>query len=253
MSLRTLITDDEPLARERMVSLLRGESGVEIVAQAANGKAALEIIARQPIDLVFLDIQMPEMNGFEMVKRIAPHRMPAIVFVTVYDQYALAAFDVHALDYLLKPVAEERLHIALQHARSTRVPGTELHQRIASMVAEMEARRSAPERILLKSDGEIGFYDPEEIDWIECAGNYVTLHMGGKNKFLRESLRHLESKLRPYGFVRISRSAVVNTARIRTMKSVQFGDYNIQLRDNTQLILSRGYREAFFQLVDGPS
>ncbi len=253
MSLRTLITDDEPLARERMMSLLSGEAGIEVVAQASNGQSALEIISRQPIDLVLLDIQMPEMNGFEMVKRIPAERLPIIIFVTVYDQYALDAFEVHAMDYLLKPVPEERLRAALQRVRSALPkPAEDLHRRLAEMLAEMEARRSTADRILLKSDGEIVFYDPEEIDWIESAGNYVTLHMGTKRKFLRETLTNLQKKLRPYGFARISRSVVVNTGRILTMRSVQFGDYSIQLKDATRLTLNRGYREAFFERVDRP-
>ena len=173
--------------------------------------------------------------------------------MTVYDEYALDAFEVHAMDYLLKPVPEERLRTALQRVRSALPkPAEDLHRRLAEMLAEMEARRSTVDRILLKADGEIVFYDPEEIDWIESTGNYVTLHMGTKRKFLRETLTNLQKKLRPYGFARISRSVVVNTGRIVTMRSIQYGDYSIQLKDATRLTLNRGYREAFFERVDRP-
>ncbi|MEO8724630.1 MAG: LytTR family DNA-binding domain-containing protein [Acidobacteriaceae bacterium] len=253
MAIRTLVVDDEPLARERMIFLLEGERDIEVAAQRSDGRSALNYIERNPVDLALLDIQMPEMNGFEMVKQLAPERMPCIIFVTVYDEYALQAFAVHAADYLLKPVEKERLTAALDQVRkrqSIELSGAELHGRMTEMLADLESRRAAPGRILLKSEGQITFYDPEQIDWIESAGNYVTLHAAGKKQFLRETLSGFEKKLKPYGFVRISRSVVVNTTRIKCMKSAQYGDYSVQLRDSTELMLNRRYREAFFKLVE---
>lgn len=252
MSLRTLVVDDEPLARERLIFLLEDERDIEITAQCSDGRSALAYVERSAIDLALLDIQMPEMNGLEMVKHLAPERMPSIVFVTVYDDYALQAFGVHAVDYLLKPVEKERLSLALDQVRKRQnvaLPSVELHRRMAEMVRHLESLRTPPNRIPLKSNGQITFYDPEEIDWIEAEGNYVSLHLTGKREFLRESLSAFESRLKPYGFVRISRSVVVNTTRIKSMRSAQYGDYLIQLRDSTELMLNRRYRETFFQSV----
>ncbi len=242
MAIRTLIVDDEPLARERLRLLLAGEPDFPIAGECAGGRDAVSFIKRQPVDLVLLDIQMPEMNGFEVVKAIAPHRLPHIIFVTAYDRYALDAFAVHALDYLLKPVDPARLRSAIEHVRAS---GGDWQDRVTKLLDNLH-RPPAPERILLKVDGEVNFVDPNEIGWVEAAGNYVNIHLRDHRKFLRETLSAMERKLSVYGFLRISRSVVVNTGRIKTMKPVGFGEYSIQLLDATELTLSRGYREAFF-------
>ena len=194
---------------------------------------------------------MPEMDGFEVLKSIATERMPAVIFVTAYDRYALDAFDVHALDYLLKPVAPERMKSALNHVRASLNSSlrADAQRRMTNLLTTLESRRYKKERILVKSGGEIAFLATDEIDWVESAGNYVTLHLADKTKFLRETLSAMEKKLACHGFVRISRSTVVNTARIKAMRSAQYGGYKIQLLDATELTLSRGYRESFFDLV----
>jgi len=253
--IRTLIADDEPLARERLRFLLANESDIDVAGECADGRSTVAFLEKNAVDLLLLDIQMPEMDGFEVLKAIAPDRLPAVVFVTAYDRYALDAFEVHALDYLLKPVAAERMKAALDHVRAdlqTQILNADIQRRVANMLAEMESRRRRNERIPVKSGGEIAFLAAEEIDWIESAGNYVTLHISNKTKFLRETLSAMEKKLASHGFVRISRSTVVNTSRIKAMRSSQYGDYKIQLVDSTELTLSRGYRESFFELVDLP-
>ncbi|MGA2003138.1 MAG: LytTR family DNA-binding domain-containing protein [Terriglobales bacterium] len=255
MPIRTLIADDEPLARERLRFLLADESDIDVVGECADGRSTVAFVENNAVDLLLLDIQMPEMDGFEVLKAIAPDRLPAVVFVTAYDRYALDAFEVHALDYLLKPVAGERIKAALDHVRAgqqTQLLSADIQRRLANLLTEHELRGRRNERISVKSDGEITFLAAEEIDWIESAGNYVTLHIGNKTKFLRETLSAMEKKLASHGFVRISRSTVVNTAKIKAMRSSQYGDYKIQLLDATELTLSRGYRESFFELVDLP-
>ena len=252
--IRTLIADDEPLARERIRFLLAGERDVEVVGECPDGGSTVAFLENSPVDLLLLDIQMPEMDGFEVLKSIAVERMPAVIFVTAYDRYALDAFEVHALDYLLKPVAAERMRSALNQARlSMESPlRAEVQRRMASLLTELESHRYKKERILVKSDGELAFLAADEIDWVESAGNYVTLHSSSKTRFLRETLSNMEKKLASHGFVRISRSTVVNTARIKALRSAQYGDYKIQLLDATELTLSRGYRESFFELVKAP-
>jgi two-component system, LytTR family, response regulator len=260
--IRTLIADDEPLARERLRFLLQDEPDIEVVGECADGKSAGAFLKGNAVDLLLLDIQMPEMDGFAVLRTIPLQQLPAVIFVTAYDSYALDAFEVHAVDYLLKPVAAERMKAALDHLRAihelkrTDWPhfNADIQRRIANLLTELEARSipSKEGRILVKSDGEIAFLAAAEIDWVESAGNYVTLHLNKKTRLLRETLSSMEKKLASHGFVRISRSAIVNTAKIKAMRSAQYGDYAIQLLDFTELTLSRGYRESFFDLVKLP-
>jgi two-component system LytT family response regulator len=178
-----------------------------------------------------------------------------VIFVTAYDRYALDAFEVHALDYLLKPVAAERMKAALNQVRAARelqIMNADFHRRVAIMLTALESRPDPKERLLVKADGEITFLAAEEIDWIEAAGNYVTLHMNHKTKLLRETLSAMKKRLGPNRFVRISRSVIVNTAKIKTMRSAHYGDYRVQLLDATELTLSRGYRESFFARINLP-
>jgi two-component system, LytTR family, response regulator len=232
--------------------LLQTEADFRVVSECPDGRSVVEFVEREAVDLILLDIQMPEMDGFQVVKAIPANRLPAIIFVTAFDKYALHAFEVHALDYLLKPVKPERMRTALNRVRTSPQSQTmrdDLRLRMEAVISEMETRRTAPERILLKVDGEFSFLVPEEIDWIESRGNYVELHVQGKSKLLRETLSAVEKQLRPCGFVRLSRSVVVNRQIIKTVRPVQYGEYSVELNDSTKLTLSRGYREAFFQSV----
>jgi len=244
MSIRVLLSDDETLARERLRSLLEEEPDLEIVAECGDGKSAIATIRRERPDLVFLDIQMPEVDGFGVVQQLRDD-MPLTIFVTAYDRYAMKAFEVHALDYLLKPVGKERLTGAVERARHQlqHPPDGTFQRRVLELLADMDARRHTPERIIIKADGEIVCLKPNEIDWAESAGNYVCLHVGGATHILRETITALESRLGPRQFMRVHRSTLVNVDRIKTLKPSLYGDYSILLRDGTKLTLSRGFRE----------
>jgi len=239
------LSDDETLARERLRSLLEEETDLEIVAECGDGKSAIATIQREEPDLVFLDIQMPEVDGFGVVQELRD-AMPLTIFVTAYDRYAMKAFEVHALDYLLKPVGKERLTGAVDRARRQlqHPPDGTFQRRVLELLGDMEARQQAPERIVIKSDGEIVCLKPNEIDWAESAGNYVCLHVGAATHILRETITALESRLGPRQFMRVHRSTLVNVDRIKTLKPSLYGDYSILLRDGTKLTLSRGFRES---------
>jgi two-component system LytT family response regulator len=245
MPIRVLLSDDEALARERLRSMLEIEPDVEIVAEAGDGKTAISLIKREKPDLVFLDIQMPEVDGFGVVAALRDQPMPLTIFVTAYDRYAMKAFEVHALDYLLKPVVKERLDEALDRARKQlqHPSETTFQRRVLDMLGEMDSRHHAPQRIVIKADGEIVCLKPQEIDWAESAGNYVCLHVAGATHILRETITSLENRLGQHQFLRVHRSTLVNVDRIKTLRPSLYGDYSILLRDGTKLTLSRGFRE----------
>lgn len=252
MKIKTLIVDDEPLARDRVKRFLRDEHDIRIVGECGNGTEAIEAITGQKPDLVFLDIQMPEKNGFEVVKALDPQSMPSIIFVTAYDQYALQAFDVHALDYLLKPFNRERLHRAVAHARDHIEHKSlgNLDERLASLIADIRCEKKYLERLVVKSVGRVFFLKTDEIDWIEAAGNYVKLHTGRESHMIRETMNGIEAKLNPDKFLRIHRSTVVHIDRIKELHPMFSGDYAVILRNGTELALSRNYRERFLELFE---
>jgi two-component system LytT family response regulator len=240
-----MVIDDEPVARTRVLSLLRDEADIEVVGECGDGAEAVARIESMSPDLLFLDVQMPELDGFELLRALEPAQMPAVVFVTAYDEYALRAFEVHALDYLLKPFSAERFRSALSHARAS------LAQRRANVLGRHlldllpGARPPAVrERLLVKSSGRIHFVRTEEIEWCEAAGNYVRLHVGAEAHLMRETMGHLESNLDPQRFVRIHRGSIVNVDRIQELQSSLNGEYTVVLRSGTRLTLSRGYRDA---------
>ena len=252
MQIRTLIVDDEPLARERVMRFLRDESDIAIIGECGDGNEAIKIIRQQKPDLVFLDIQMPEKNGFEVIKSIDAKSVPAIIFVTAYDQYALQAFDVHALDYLLKPFNRERLHRAVKRALENienRNRGN-LDDRLTSLIADLKAEKKYLERLVVKSVGRVFFLKTDEIDWIEASGNYLKLHVGRESHLIRETMNGIEAKLNPDKFLRIHRSTVVNIDRIKELHPMFSGDYAVILRNGTELTLSRNYRERFIELFE---
>jgi two-component system, LytTR family, response regulator len=256
MPIRVLLSDDEALARERLRGLLNDEPDLEIVAECGDGKSAIALIKREKPDLVFLDIQMPEIDGFGVVSALRDQLgsaagnggawMPLTIFVTAYDRYAMKAFEVHALDYLLKPVSKERLSEALGNARKQLQHPSEatFQRRVLNLLSELDSRQSAPpQRIVIKADGEIVCLKPGEIDWAESAGNYVCLHVGAATHILRETITSLETRLGQRQFLRVHRSTLVNVDRIKTLRPSLYGDYSILLRDGTKLTLSRGFRE----------
>lgn len=251
MKLQTLIVDDEPLARERIRTLLADEPDVEIIGECANGRAAAAAIQKLKPDLLFLDVQMPELDGFGVLDQIAAAKMPTIIFVTAYDQYALRAFEVHALDYLLKPFDRERFQKALQRARLQiqQAKNGEINTRVLALLEDLRAEKKWLERLVIKSGGRIFFLKVEEIDWIEAAGNYVRLHVERETHLLRETIKNLESQLDPKKFLRINRSTLVRLDRIKELQPWFNGEHAIILQDGVQLTSSRGYREKLDELM----
>src|SRR3954470_13225578 len=228
---RVLIVDDEPLARERIRTLLADEPGFEIVGEASDGTSGAEsILALQP-DLVFLDVQMPGADGFDVIDAVGADKMPFVVFVTAYDRYALRAFDVHALDYLLKPFDRERFRQALGRARQQieRRSGGDLEQRLIALVKDLKPAQSKVDRFVVKAGGRVFFVRNDEIDWIEPAGNYVKLHVGSDTHLFRETMNSVEARLDPDLFFRIHRSHIVNIERIRELQPWFNGEHGVFL------------------------
>lgn len=255
MKIKTLIVDDEPIARDRVRRMLREENDIEIIGECGNGKEAVKFINENKPDLVFLDIQMPEMTGFEALQKINPNNTPAIVFVTAYDQYAIQAFDVHALDYLLKPFNRERFKRAIERAREQIEKTTtgKIDERLASLLADLTTSKKYLERLVVKSVGRVFFLRTEEVDWIEAAGNYAKLHVGREGHLIRETMNGLESKLNPDKFLRIHRSTLVNIDRIKELNPLFSGDYTVMLKNGTELTLSRNYRDRLLELFEKSS
>ena len=247
--MRTLIVDDEPLARERIRTLLRDEPDIELIGECAGGKEAVSAIQGKNPELLFLDVQMPEMDGFAVLEAVGPERVPAVVFVTAYDRYALRAFDVHALDYLLKPFDRERFHKALERARAQVGERGKLGDRLLALLKDIKEEPKRPERFVIKSAGRVFFLRADEIDWVEAAGNYVQLHVGSTTHLMRETMGGLEARLDPEKFVRIHRSAIVQVDRLKEMRPAFHGDYIVILQDGTRLNLSRSYREKLQALL----
>ena len=250
--IKTLIVDDEPLARRNLRVLLEKDPQIEVVDECRNGREAVKAINTLAPDLIFLDIQMPEMDGFDVITRVGPEHIHAIIFVTAFDQYALKAFDVHALDYLLKPFDDDRFTHALERAKS-QIEAREINRLSKRLLALLEERESkhkdAPEqkgylsRLMVKVGGRMVLLKIDEIDFIEADGNYAKLHVGRKAHLLREKMNDLEVQLDPAKFVRIHRSIIVNLDRIKELHPHFNGDYIVVLEDGRQLRLSRSRRE----------
>ena len=249
---RVLIVDDEPLARERIRTLLEEDPAFELVGEAGDGTTGAEsILALQP-DLVFLDVQMPGADGFDVIDAVGPDKMPFVVFVTAYDRYALRAFDVHALDYLLKPFDRERFRDALARAQAQidrNNTNGDIERRLAAIVQDLKPAKARTDRFVVKSGGRIFFVRTAEIDWIEAAGNYVKLHVGNDSHLIRETMNAVEAKLSPDMFVRIHRCHIVNIEQVRELQPWFNGEYVVFLKNGTRLTLSRGYRERLQERV----
>jgi two-component system LytT family response regulator len=252
MSIRTLIVDDEKLARDKLRRLLGKESDIDIIGECSCGTDTVEFINQKDPELVFLDIQMPELNGFEVLGKIKPEKMPTIVFVTAYDQYALDAFNVHALDYLTKPFDQDRLQTALGKVRNQLESSRQgvMDERLLSLLQALRAEKEYPDRLVLKSSGKIYFVKTADVDWVEAAGNYVKIHAARKSHMLRETMTGIEKKLPPDKFLRIHRSSLVNIDSIRELNPLFSGDYLVTLQDDTELTLSRNYHDRLKQLSE---
>ena len=250
--IRALIVDDEPLARERIRTLLDHESDIEVIAECGDGLSAIAMIERERPDLLFLDVQMPELDGFGVLEALtdAP-ALPAIIFVTAYDNYALRAFEVHALDYLLKPFDRERFSRSVERVRAQllRAKKGAFDEQLLALLTDIKAEPKHLERLVVKSSGRVFFIRTEEIDWIEAASNYVRLHTGRESHLMRETMTTLESKLNPEKFLRVNRSAIVNIEKIKEMHPLFRGEYEIVLHNGTRLHMGRAYREKLQELL----
>ena len=241
--IRALIVDDEPLARTAIRNMLRRHPEVEITGECDAGAAAIEAIESSIPDLVFLDIQMPEVDGFAVMEAIGRERMPRVIFVTAYDQYAVRAFEVHALDYLLKPFDRERFDEALHRAKQE-LQSPAWTERMFALLQESRGGEYL-QRVIIRNQGRVFFLTAGEIDWLEAQGNYVNLHGGGKTYLFREALGNLEARLDPRKFRRIHRSAIVNIDSIHELRPCFHGDYDVVLRDGSELKLSHRFRGNF--------
>ena len=257
--IRTLIVDDEPIARRGIRQLLRQEPDIAIVGECADGREAVAAIKEQKPDLVFLDVQMPLMSGFGVVEALGAENLPAVVFVTAYDEHAIRAFEVHALDYLLKPVDPERFDKTLARARAqanaSKAMG--LDHKLAALLRSLDelkatgAQLAPPGRLVIKEQGRISFLSTDEIDWLCARGNYVELHAGRETHLLRETVEGMELKLNHRKFVRLRRSTIVRTEQIKELHPLFNGEYAVILKDGTRLQSSRRYRKNLDALLKG--
>jgi two-component system, LytTR family, response regulator len=257
-NIRVLVVDDEKPAQARILDLLEKQADIEVVGVGRSGNEAIQLVRTHAPDLLFLDVQMPGMDGFDVLREIAPETpSPSIIFITGYDKYAIHAFEANALDYLLKPYSDERFEAALQRGRNyirTRTVGQLGLQFARLLESQAVPREEFPhlERVLIRSAGRVTFLDVRDIDWIEAAGVYVELHAGPKQFLYRATVGQIQERLDPKRFVRVHRSTIINTTRIVELHPRTHGDYIVVLKGGTELTLSRGYRHAFESWLQQP-
>ena len=251
--IRALIVDDEPHARARVRELLSRETDVEVAGECGNGRDAIAVIRRDRPDLVFLDVRMPGIGGFGVLDAIDPAQTPAVVFVTAFDEFAVRAFEVHALDYLLKPFDRPRFLQSLDRAREAvqRRRSGGIDERLAGLLAKLDAGDRYLRRLLVKTGSRSVLLRTEEIDWLEAAANYVRVHVGRERHLLRETMTALEGRLDPARFARIHRSTMVNLDRVRELEPYFHGEWLVRLADGTRLSLSRTYRDRLQDRLGG--
>jgi two-component system LytT family response regulator len=246
MEIRTVLADDEPLARSKLRLLLQTEPDVRIVSECGNGMETIEAVRSYRPDLLLLDVEMPEIGGFDVLKALEEDETPFVIFTTAYNDYAVQAFEAEALDYLLKPFAEERLREAIGRARQQLAlhKGIMSPQRLREFLAHAPTRSGFVERLVIRSSGRVVFLNVEEIDWIEAAANYIRVHAGKEAYLMRESIGRMAEKLDTSRFARVHRSVVVNVSKIRELQACNSGEFILTLRNGKQLPCSRGYRAA---------
>jgi two-component system LytT family response regulator len=259
MTIRAIIVDDEDLARRGIRALLKRAGDIEVVSECGSGEEAIRAISLTAPELVYLDIQMPGKNGFDVIGALPETSCPHVIFVTAFDRFAVKAFEIHALDYLLKPVNEARFNESLAHARAVLAGARDgsLLRRFRQMTTELRASPAQDssqlaDRIPVKSHGRVIIVNVAEIDWVEADGDYVSVHVGGKSWLLRETIAAAEARLALSGFVRIHRSTLVNIYRVRELLPLSKGEFTVVLLDNTELKLSRNYRFALERLLGKP-
>jgi two-component system, LytTR family, response regulator len=252
LRIRTLIVDDEPLARRRIRRLLDSDPDVEVIGECGEGTSAAAALEQHTPDLVFLDVQMPGADGFDVVGAAPAGRRPVVVFITAYDEYAVRAFEVHAVDYLLKPIDRARFAEALERAKTQvelhRAGGGEHGARMATLLEELRRNETYLTRLLVRAGESFIFLEVDQIDWIRAAGKYVELHVGPKTHLLRERLHVLEARLDPNRYVRTQRSAIVNVRRVKELQPAFHGNYVVILHDGTEIPLTQAYRAKLQRL-----
>ncbi len=251
VKIRALIVDDEPPARAVIRRMLKEHADIEVVGECKNGEEAIECLSSESPDLMFLDIQMPEMDGFTLLEALGDGAMPAVIFVTAYDQYAVRAFEVAAVDYLLKPFDHERFETALQRARvSLREKNSEDRTgQVLNLLEQLQAKSEHLERFVIKNNGRVLLVPASEVDWIEVQGNYLRLHAGGSSHMIRETMNNLEKRLDPRKFLRIHRSTMVNIDSVKEMQVHFNEEHLVILKDGSQLTLSRRFRDRVSQFL----
>ncbi|HSL72597.1 MAG TPA: LytTR family transcriptional regulator DNA-binding domain-containing protein [Longimicrobiales bacterium] len=251
--IRALIVDDEPLAREGMRIHLEEHADIDVIGECGDGATAVMMVRDVRPDLIFLDVQMSGLDGFGVLRAVGAEHMPIVVFVTAYDEFALQAFEAHAIDYLLKPIDPDRLDNALERVRN-QLQGRsrrERDERVLTLLSQVGAQPRYIERLVTRSDGRIRIIRVDDIDYIEAAGNYAKIHVSGKMHLVREGMNSLESKLDPSRFLRIHRSVIVRIDRIKELESLYQGDYVVVLQDGTRLTTGRKYRDAIQEFIRG--
>jgi len=251
--IRAVLVDDESLARRLLRHMLRDDPDVEVIAECANGRDAVAIIQKERPDLVFLDVQMPEMDGFSVLDQLADEYLPKIVFTTAYEQYAVRAFENHAIDYLLKPFDHIRFADMLKHAKGQLLDPEATDQRqLGVLIDSLRNRAEHLERLVIKSNGRLNLVRVEDINWLEANDKYVQLHFGKVTRLVRQTLNSMESQLDPKRFSRIHRSVIVNIDRIREIQPLFNGEYVVVLDDGTELSVSRHYKDNLFNILGKP-
>jgi two-component system LytT family response regulator len=255
MTYRVVVIDDEPLARRGVISRLRPYPQFEVIAECSNGEDALAAISEHHPDLIFLDVQMPEMDGFEMLENVPSDELPTVIFLTAFDQYALRAFDVHATDYLLKPIDDVRFTEAIDRVQRVlqMEKDTTLGERLESLLSDLHTKRPAgsAQRFAIRNGRRIFFITANEVEWIEAQGDYAALHVNGKTHLLREPLHILERRLDATTFIRIHRSTIVRLDRISEMQALANRDCLLRLKDGTTLRVSRSYSDRLQEALNG--
>jgi len=251
MPIHAVVGDDEPLARERIRNLLSREFDVEIVRECCDGREVLKALEELTPDLLFLDVAMPELDGFDVLNSIQKNLTPVVIFTTAYDTYAIRAFDANALDYLLKPFDEGRFRKALARAREHIEirRKTEPDEQALRIMNDKDGKRGTMDRLVFKSSGRILFIQTDEIEWVEAAGNYVNVHVGKESHLLRETMTMFESRLDSQCFLRIHRSIIVNSDRIREVQPCNGSEYVVILKNGKELSLGRTYRDRIERLI----
>jgi two-component system LytT family response regulator len=252
MSIRAIIAEDEAIAREAIMSMAQA-CGLEVLAACGDGADAIRLLQEHRPDLVFLDVQMPGIDGFGVLQGLPREMHPAIIFTTAYDQYAVRAFEHNAVDYLLKPFDEERFRKAVDRARlqlANRADHAELVGRLVAELSQARQSQANPQRLVIRSRGQVEFLRVDAIDWIEASHNYLKIHAGDEVHMLRQTIGEIESRLQPDRFLRIHRSLIVNVDRIRRLEACGYGEYLVVLQDGKNLSLSRGYRDRLDRFID---